>query len=248
MGTYRLPFTYIVSIFRALILHQKRSFKADSHLALAGRHPPIIVKGKNHIPKTGPYLVLMNHYSRLGFIPYWSAFAIAAQLNLESRWLMTSAWTSPNKYWNFIKRRVTRVLFSAVCRVYGFIPMPPMPPNPQESMDRALAVRDLLQLAHHAKYLAIGMAPEGRDFPGAVLGQPPPGMGRLLAQLSTLVKQAIPVGVYEEDEALHIHFGQPLNLKNTNPASKKELDEMVSCEVMTAIAKLLPTHLRGNYG
>jgi 1-acyl-sn-glycerol-3-phosphate acyltransferase len=248
METYRLPLTYIASVLYALIFHQKRSFKADSHLALSGRHSPIIVKGRNHIPKTGPYLILMNHYSRPGFIPYWSAFAIASQLNLESHWLMTSAWTSPNEYWNFIKRRVTRVLFTAVCRVYDFIPMPPMPPDPRESMDRALAVRDLLQLARHAKPLAIGMAPEGRDFPGAVLGQPPTGMGRLLAQLSALIKQTIPVGVYEEDGALHISFGQPLIFTNTNSPSKQELDEIISREVMTAIARLLPIHLRGNYG
>ena len=171
-----------------MLLSRQAFFSGGCPIGLIRRASTIKIIGKENIPPTGPCLILMNHYSRPGYIPIWSAFSISSLLPMESHWLMTYAWTSPNKFWDPIKRRLTRILFTSICRVYGFIPMPPMPPDPREVTDRAMAVRSLMALARQNLPIAIGMAPEGRDFPGAVLGIPPSGMGRLL-ELS--LKQSI---------------------------------------------------------
>ena len=247
LSKYTLPTKFIFTVIAAIVLNGRRSFKKDAQLALSGEHPPLKILGEENIPRSGPCLILMNHYSRPGYIPIWSGFAIAANLPMQSRWLMTYAWTSSNKIWDPVKRRLTRILFTAICRVYGFIPMPSMPPDPREIADRAMAVRSLMALARHKLPIAIGMAPEGRDFPAAALGSPPPGMGRLLEQLFKSIHRAIPVGVYEENDLQVIHFGKPIALKVQEYSSNEEKDNDISAQVMGAIARLLPKNMRGEF-
>jgi 1-acyl-sn-glycerol-3-phosphate acyltransferase len=244
---YSLPPKFIFKVLAAILQKQKRSFRADAHLAFSAVHPPIQVLGGENIPVGGPCLILMNHYSRPGYMIIWSAFAIASLLPVESRWLMTSAWTSPNKFWDPFKRRLTSILFNSIIRVYGFIPMPPMPPDPHEVAQRANAVRSLISLARQQQPIAIGLAPEGRDFPHARLGWPPPGTGRLLEQLSKSIPLLIPVGVYEDDCRQVLHFGPPLTLQFSDYASSAEKDNHLAGQVMGAIAELLPQSLRGDF-
>jgi hypothetical protein len=244
---YVLPARFIIKVVTAMLLGDRRSFKKDSVIALSGEHPPLKIIEPDNIPQTGSCLILMNHYSRPGYIPIWSGFSISSLLPMESHWLMTTAWTSPNKFWDPIKRRLTRILFTSICRVYGFIPMPPMPPDPREITDRAMAVRSLMALARLNLPIAIGLAPEGQDFPGAVLGSPPPGTGRLLEQLFKTNHQVFPVGVYEENDQQVIHFGRPILLKLKDYSSNEEKDVDISKQVMRAIACLLPGNLRGEF-
>jgi hypothetical protein len=239
---------FVLKVLSAIIFRQERSFRSDAKLALSSPHPPIQVHGQQNIPQSAPCLLLMNHYSRPGYMPIWSAFAISSLLPMESRWLMTSAWTSPNKLWDPFKRRLTSLLFAAISRVYGFIPMPPMPPDPREVAQRANAVRQLIALARSQMPVAVGLAPEGRDFPAAKLRWPPPGTGRLLEQLANSIPLLIPVGVYEQENCLVLHFGKPINLKvNEIYTDNEEKDRHLASQVMQAIAQLLPPELRGEF-
>lgn len=244
---YTLPKEFIYKVIAAIVLNGRRSFNKDAQLALSGEHPQLKLIGKENIPQTGPCLILMNHYARSGYIPIWSAFTISSLLPMESHWLMTNAWTSPNKFWDPFKRRLTRILFTPICRVYGFISMPPMPPDPRETIDRAIAVRSLMALVRLNLPIAIGMAPEGQDFPGAVLGWPPAGTGRLLEQLFKNINNVIPVGVYEENDQQVINFGKPISIKIKEYSSNEEKDSELSNQVMRAIACLLPEQLRGEF-
>ncbi len=244
---YDLSARYIIQVITAMVLRDRRSFKTDSRLALSGKHPPLKIIEEENIPQAGPCLILMNHYSRPGYIPIWSAFTISSLLPMESHWLMTYAWTSPNKFWDTYKRRLTRIVFTSICRVYGFIPMPPMPPDPREITERALAVRSLMALVRQNLPIAIGLAPEGRDFLNAVLGWPPSGTGRLMEQLFKNIENVIPVGVYEENDQQVIHFGKPISLKIKEYSSNEEKDSDISEQVMRAIACLLPEYLRGDF-
>jgi hypothetical protein len=247
-SAFHLPPQFILKLLAAIAFHQKRSFRSDATLALSASHPPIQVLGRHNIPPSAPCLLLINHYSRPGFMPIWSAFAISSLLPMESRWLMTSAWTSPNKCWDPFKRRLTSLLFNAISRVYGFIPMPPMPPDPREVAQRATSVRRLVSLARQQLPIAIGIAPEGRDFPSAKLGWPPPGMGRLLELLASSIPLLIPVGVYEQESSLVLHFGEPVILQmNSAYVDNEEKDRHLSSQVMSAIARLLPLSLRGEF-
>ena len=245
---YHLPPKFIFTVLSAITINARRSFRSDAGLALTGNHPFIKVFGKENIPTKGPCLILMNHYSHEGYIPMWSAFSITSLLPMESRWMMTYAWTSPNVTWDWFKRRLTRIVFTAICRVYGFIPMPPMPPDPREVTERTIAIRTLMALVRQRLPIALGMAPEGRDYPGALLGWPPSGMGRLLGQISPFFECIIPVGVYEENDQQVIHFGQKFNINVKTYSTKEEEDKEISLNVMRLIAKLLPEKLRGKFG
>ena len=131
--------------------------------------------------------------------------------------------------------------------MYGFVTMPPMPPVPHEIQERVLGIRQLMQLARQKWKLVICMAPEGRDFTGGVLGMPPLGSGRLIAQLQKYLPNIITVGVYEGEGRLIVKFGQPFSIKLGEKLDSRSIDNMVISRIMTAIAQLLPAHLRGEF-
>jgi hypothetical protein len=157
---------------------------------------------------------------------------------------MTAAWTFPDSAW---RRRVltplTRWAFDRVARVYGFVTMPPMPPDPQEVEARAVAVLRTVRLARRLAREGgmIGLAPEGRDFAEG-LGQPPDGAGEFIALLIRAGLPVLPVGVTEMEGRLHVSFGE-LFVPDI-PSARAERDRAVTRQVMTAIAQQLPQNTR----
>jgi len=138
---------------------------------------------RQNIPAGGSYLVFTNHYSRPGFSIAWASFAISDIIPVESCWVISRAWTAPQSWMGRVKKRITSILFEALAGMYGFVTMLPMPPDPHEIQERVLGIRKLMRIARRKRELAICMAPEGRDFTDRVLGLPPQGSGRLIAQL-----------------------------------------------------------------
>jgi hypothetical protein len=195
--------------------------------------------------------VVCNHYSRPALGAWWTVLAIAAAVaarrtpdaDPEIHWVMTAAWTFPESAW---RRRVltplTRWAFARAAHVYGFVTMPPMPPDPREVEQRALAVLRTVRLARRAALEGgmVGLAPEGQDFPGG-LGQPPEGAGEFTALLVKTGLPVLPVGVSEPEGRLRVSFG-PLFVPDI-PPERARRDRMVSRQVMTAIALQLPADL-----
>lgn len=234
-------------LLRDAVLLRPRSARADSIACIRTLNPqPKIIQPEN-IPASGPSLLVMNHYTRAGFQAWWIAMGISAVVPTDIHWLMTSAWTfSENKYLqNFTP--ATRWFFSRVTRVYGFTTTPPMPPDPDHVEERARSVRQVLTFARESDQPVIGIAPEGSDQPGGILGTPPPGVGRFIKQLAKHCKRIIPIGVYEDDNRLNISFGEPFELEITANHAADQIDRDVSRQVMCAIAKQLPASLRGAY-
>jgi 1-acyl-sn-glycerol-3-phosphate acyltransferase len=241
---YRLPRSLVTGILWAASTSRRRSFARDARAALAGLQPPLEVTGGENIPARGPLLVACNHYSRPGFDAWWLALAISAAVaarrtpdaDPEVRWVMTAAWTFPESRW---KRRfltpLTKWAFRRVARVYGFVPMPAMPPDPDEVEDRARAVLETVRLARRG--FSISLAPEGMDTPGG-LGEPPEGVGRFLALLVEAGLAVLPVGVSEWGGRLRVSFG-PVFVPRI-PLARKERDRAVARQVMEAIARQLP--------
>jgi hypothetical protein len=192
--------------------------------------------------------VICNHYSRPGFGAWWLALAITAAVaarrmpdaDPDIRWVMTAAWTFPQSRW---RRQVltpaTRWAFDRVAQVYGFVTMPPMPPDPSEVEARAVAVRRTVRLARQVAREGgmVGLAPEGQDVPER-LGQPPRGAGAFIALLVSAGLPVLPVGVTERGGRLSVSFG-PLFVPEI-PASRTERDLAVAQQVMAAIARQLP--------
>ena len=111
-----------------------------------------------------------------------------------------------------------------------------MPPVPADAVDRALAVRHLFRYIQNAKKPVVGLAPEGMDFPGGILGWPPPGSGRVIPadyQPGGLADFA-PVGAYQEKGAFYLNFGALYRLEvvpGTLPLAGI-VDKGIRCTVM----------------
>jgi 1-acyl-sn-glycerol-3-phosphate acyltransferase len=244
---YRLPFHVIAGCVWATATQRQRSFARDARMALSGLWPPLELDGAEHIPVCGPALVACNHYSRPGFDAWWIALAISAAVahnrapgaDPEIHWLMTAAWTYPESPWKhrFITP-LTKRAFRRAAQVYGFVPMPAMPPDPQEVEERARAVLATLRLARQLVYTGgmIGLAPEGRDTSGG-LGEPPEGAGRFIAHLVKAGLSVLPVGVSESHGHLRVSFG-PVFVPQFPPGGREQ-DRAVARQVMRAIAARL---------
>lgn len=248
MPLYRLPRQFLGGFLWSVLTLRPRSFARDACVAVTGLCPEPEVLGSEHIPIRGPCLVTCNHYNRPGFDTWWLALAITAAVTAhrapnadpEVRWVMTAAWTFPESPWRHrVLTPLTRWAFDRVARVYGFVTMPPMPPDPREVEARALAVLRTVRLARRAAQEGgmVGLAPEGQDV-SAGLGQPPEGVGRFLSLLVETGLPVLPVGVAETEGRLRVSFG-PLFIPEI-PPDRNEQDRVVTPQVMDAIARQLP--------
>ncbi len=244
---YPVPWDLLFPLSLALVLGRQRSFSKDARACVAKINPELLVLGREFVPTSGPCLVTMNHYSRPGFRAWWLALAISAIMPFEVFWTVTAAWTYPDRFRRRIITPLTRSLFRRTANVYGFVNMPPMPPDPHETMARAQAVRAVISYAQESDRPVIGMAPEGMDFPGGVLGSPPTGAGRFMLHLTSLGMEILPVGAYETAESFCIHFGPQYRLEVSNNLPVHERDRIASFIVMNRIASLLPVNLRGQF-
>ena len=93
----------------------------------------------------------------------------------------------------------------------------------------------------------VGLAPEGGDTPGGVLGALPPGVGRFIYLLSQDCPQILPAGIWTENGRIQLKFGPPYRLDIPDGLSAVERDSLVGKTIMHHIAELLPDHLRGEY-
>ena len=237
---YRYPARITFSILRDFLLGGKRSFAADaarlkggiSRLEIIGDPP----RGE------GPYLFLVNHYSRPGFKAWWIAIALTAASGRALHWPMTSAWTFPDPLRARLITPLTEWMLARAARMYSLTLMPPMPPRERDVEARADSVRRILRLARLGKP-SIGMAPEGMDSSDGRLMQPPSGAGRFIAHLESVGYTLIPAGFFESESACRLRFGAPFELPRNLPADPEARDREAGKIVMEKIAELLPENL-----
>jgi hypothetical protein len=187
-------------------------------------------------------LITVNHYSAPDFHAWWFAILISAIVPANIHWVVTSGWTNSGWLTGF-----THWLFPRGARLLGFTPIPAMPPEPAETELRAVAVRKVLNYANHTPHAVVGMAPEGGDQPGGMLGTLPAGVGRFMQLLSQSCPNIIPVGVWKEDGCIQLNLGSQYNLDVQAGLSAHERDCVVGDIIMRHIAVLLPESLRGEY-
>ncbi len=187
-------------------------------------------------------LITVNHFNAPDFQAWWFVIPVSAVFPEPIHWVVTSGWTHSGWLTGF-----THWLFPIGARLLGFTAMPAMPPDPLEVEARAAAVMRVVRYARHAAQPIIGMAPEGRDFPGGVLGGLPSGVGRFLYLLSQWCPLILPVGVWKESGIINMKFGEPYQLNMPESLSSHERDQQVGNTVMRAIAQCLPGRLRGDY-
>ncbi len=240
-GRYGLPRDLIPRLGMALLTGKNRSFRQDAIGCVEVLQPALKIYGEENIPRSGPCLVVTNHYARPGFRAWWLALAVSAAVPAEIHWLVTSAWTYPDRLRSLTVTPVSRWVLRRLSQVYSFTNLPPMPPDPSEVLERALAVRQVLRYARSAEKPLIGLSPEGGDFaaPGK-LAEPPPGAGRFIQHLCALGMEISPVGIFEEHGCLCLRFGAHFRLDAERAVSAVSRDRTASQQVMRHIAVLIP--------
>jgi hypothetical protein len=245
--TYPFPWIAIPGLVASSITGAKRNFRIDAQ-KMAGTLPRAInVSGLENVPDHGPVLITANHYCRPGFSMLWMAVAISSVVPQDICWVITRAWTYPGRLQNLVMGGLSRFVLEQIARDYQFISMPAMPPQPGEATDRAMAIRKLFRLIKCNPQAFIGLAPEGRDIPGHQLGWPPPGAGRLVAEIAKKGFQILPAGTFEDEECLCLNFGKVYPVISTNNLPGREGDRVVSRTVMQQIAGQLPEAMRGEF-
>ena len=245
---YSYPRYAIVRLAGNVFFGGRRSFQQDARDCLALLEPSLRLLGAEHIPAGGPAVITFNHYFRPGFNAWWMALALDSVVPSPMHFVMTGELTYPGKWYAPLGRTVSRWALGRLSQVYGFTPMPPMPPRPRDVAARARAVRRTLEFARLNPQALIGLAPEGGDNPPTgALARPASGAGRFLLLLADLGFNVVPAGVYEENGALCLRFGPIYRLSVPASLSTAERDSAAAGVVMQAIAALLPERLRGPF-
>jgi hypothetical protein len=244
---YPYPRNTIAGLVHDAILLRHRVFREDAVACIRGLKPPLHVLGQENIPQRGPCVVMVNHYCREGFAAQWIALAIAATFPVDMHWVMTGELTYPGRWYAPLGMVLSKFALHRIARVYGFTPMPPMPPRQKDLEERAASVRKVLEVVRHAKNPILGLAPEGGDSADGKLARPASGVGRFGLLLSNAGLKFIPVGVYEEGGVFVIHFGESYVLKIKSGLSSEDKDLQAAQVIMMNIAKLLPENLRGEF-
>jgi hypothetical protein len=245
---YRVPLARLLGFASSLIFGKKRSFVRDSHVVLRANEAAVRhVEGTAHIPASGSFVLVMNHYSRRGLRPFHCAMVASTAAGARRPGLPEMRWTFTSEYLGVragpvpIPLSLIRWLFRRVALVYGFFIMPR---REALRLGRASALRELLRALDEGP---IAMTPEGLESSG-VLIEPQEGVGRFLGMASRRAP-LLPAGIWEDEAgALHVRFGPPFRLaRPPHEAPPGDEDRHLAREVMVAIGRLLPRDYWGAY-
>jgi hypothetical protein len=230
-----------------LLLLRPRDLQQDAKACIGHLSTELRVLGMENIPHQGGCVLTINHYHRPGFGAQWIALAVTALVPLRMRWVVTGELMCEGKWYRAVGSRASRIFLKRLAFLYGLITMPPMPPRPSDVAARAASVRAILTYVRQANDPVLGISPEGYNPPNGVLSRPATGFGRFGLLLSQAGMRFIPVGGYEEEGIFHIHFGSPYELCILGAVPEHEKDDQATQIVMKNIARLLPSHLRGEF-
>lgn len=232
----------------------QRSLGRDAERLLAGRRPPPRAIDVGHIPASGLFIAVMNHYERPGLRVWWPALWVSALVwrarreDPPLRWLVTS------EFYRFhvgplpLPDRCVRWLLASIAARYGLITVARS--ERSEATLRSAAVRQA-QRALHApggRARPIGITPEAARGHGCVLSRPSRNTGIALAHLSQGAVPLLPVAVYEDASGtLTARFGEPFTLSWQGLRVARAAEPPLSELAMRRVAALLPARLRGPY-
>ena len=238
----RLPFMRWMFDF---LLGRRRSFARDSRITLDGNPPPPCVRGLDHLPPEGPFILVMNHYERDGLLIHFCAMAVSSAVadcqprSPEIRWVITSEWYGRHAGPLPIPVWLIRWVFRRVSRLYGLIIMPRAA---ERTIGRAAAIRRLAEEVRAGESVALVPEALGKG----TLIEAMPGSGLALLALSRGRAPIVPVGLWEDDDTLMVRFGEPFTLE-VGATDREEQDRQARERVMVAIGRLLPQRCWGFY-
>ncbi|MEW6567925.1 MAG: hypothetical protein AB1449_07130 [Chloroflexota bacterium] len=244
---YSILIPTALAIGLSLLAGKRRSFLHDSQAFVRRLRPPPEQHGTPWRGSRTGYVVVANHYHSPTFRSWWIALTLTAILGEEVHWVMSDAWTYPDRLRSRLVSPATRRVFRRLAHMYGFTSMPPMPPRPWEVKARARSVLEVLAYIRQSPRPVLGLVPEGSDTADGAVMRPPLGVGRFLSLLVRAGLPLLPAGVYEADDRLHIRWGTPIHALPAVSGTAAERDRRTADSVMQAIAACLPSSLRGPY-
>jgi 1-acyl-sn-glycerol-3-phosphate acyltransferase len=188
------------------------------------------VFGREHVPKTGPYLVLINHISHLDMV-----LVLAVGPIMKFRYLISRRW-------------VQRALIGRVLQSLGAIPV-----SFEPGATNCAAVRQGLRTLQGG--LALGFAPEATiNPPGLLEGKL--GAGFFASRVDIPI---LPIGISNTDRIIsnakrlrrtdvEFNIGKPFKLPRPEPTLGRR-QELTAYRhyIMTRIAVLIPARYHGYY-
>jgi hypothetical protein len=206
-----------------LLLLRRRDLRQDAIACIEQMSAELKVLGRENIPERGTCILTINHYHRPGFGAQWIALAVTALVPLRIRWAVTGELMCQGKWYKAVGSRASRIFLRRLADLYGLTTMPPMPLR-EDVEARAASVRAVLEYVRSVSDPVLGISPEGYDPPNGVLTRPASGFGRFALLLAKAGMRFIPVGGYEADGILHLHFGKEYELNVRSDFSTDERD------------------------
>ncbi|MBI1800877.1 MAG: 1-acyl-sn-glycerol-3-phosphate acyltransferase [Chloroflexi bacterium] len=258
MARYRISRQLLAPQIPSFLIGQPRSLAADCASAFRAIQTTPTVIGGDHIPTSGAFLVVVNHFHRPEIPAWWTAMAVTHAIAVRRRlpnerpirWLIADQWTYPDPVRRFLVAPVMRFVIGRIARVYDFLTIAPAALGDTRSYERASSIRRVLEAARLAvrEGWPLGLAPEGGDSQDGTMMRPPAGAGRFMLLIAKTDLLFLPVGVFTEEGVLVTRFGDTFGLTAPPGLPKGEVDDWATAQVMRRIACLVPPSLRGVYG
>lgn len=220
---YGAPWAAIYRLWPAIASGSRYSVDRFSREVVALMQPPPRYTGVQNIPPHPRFIVCANHYQRKGMWILHPASAITQAIgerlgpsDAPVRWVVTANWPpwrlGPWKLPNPGDWLLPRVAHALHCYPVSFAGANP-----------AYTARSLRRLLEDARTLTtpIGLFPEGVAGTAGAIGEPLPGVDRLIKLLAKQGVPVLPVHIGESDR-LELRFGKLIPtteiLSASNPA------------------------------
>lgn len=249
---YHIPLRWLLAMGRDMALDRPRVLRADCALAVRMLPRRPAVEGLEHVPCSGPFVVIFNHYQRrdlwIGFCcgllcdALWGVRDdLRCRLVITDRALLDGA-TVP----------LTLAIFARAARVWDLIRVtPPEALDARDDSARLHALRTCMEAlrGESGRSTCLIISPEGMHGNSRGLKRASPGAGRSLLALAATGAPLLPAAVFEEPGgALHLRLGPAWHPQPPRDLPKTDLDVWAGDDALRRVAALLPENLRGVYG
>lgn len=208
---YAVPWREVAGLWRPIITHQRCDLRAFTASVVARMAPGPLAFGLEDLPASPRFLVVANHFQRPGMWILHPASAISdvlaghyTSLQPPTRWIVTANWPR----WRLGPIQVPSpgdILLPRVAHALWCYAVPFAGTHPRRT---ARAFRELLRDASQGS-VPLGVFPEGVAGTAGRVGEPLPGVERLITLLAKAGYPVIPVGIAEEGRLI-LRFGRAI--------------------------------------
>lgn len=244
--SYRPSLLNALRAIAYIVIGRPRSLAHDTSLLMWDLPITPIVRGLDNVPEEGPLVIVANHYERPGLWMAWPAVfvgnCVLSRTGRDTHWIAIEEWESFQIAGMRISRKITRTVFQRAFSTWGMLAMPRPDTSAAARAKSMRAATQEIRAGH-----IIGLMPEGSVGPTPELLEAREGVGAFLHLMAAAGARILPVGIYEENERMVAHFGEPYTLSVPRNVEKSERDRWVREHVMYSIRDLLPEPLWGHY-